>query len=54
MVDKTRLSSSIEHASSMVMKISENDMKMSDIHVDQTYAVVDKTNRRNTDEWRQN
>ncbi|CAC5379618.1 unnamed protein product [Mytilus coruscus] len=49
-VDKGRKSDSVKHASTLVRNSSEKDMEMSVIHVDQTYAVVDKTNRRKADE----
>ncbi|CAG2215855.1 unnamed protein product [Mytilus edulis] len=44
-VDKGRKSESVKHASPLVKNSSEKDMEMSGLHVDQTYAVVDKTNR---------
>ncbi|XP_052060718.1 uncharacterized protein LOC127700996 [Mytilus californianus] len=49
-VDKGRKSDSVKHASTLVRNSSEKDKEMSVIHVDQTYAVVDKTNRRKADE----
>ncbi|XP_076078604.1 uncharacterized protein LOC143048682 [Mytilus galloprovincialis] len=49
-VDKGRKSKSVKHASTLVRNSSEKDMEMSGLHVDQTYAVVDKTNRGKADE----
>ncbi|XP_071137454.1 uncharacterized protein [Mytilus edulis] len=50
-VDKGRQSDSDKHASTLEVKNSiEKNMEMSGTHVDQTYAVVDKTNRGKTDE----
>ncbi|CAG2190228.1 unnamed protein product [Mytilus edulis] len=49
-VDKGRKSESVKHASPLVKNSSKKDMEMSGLHVDQTYAVVDKTNRSKADE----
>ncbi|VDI64166.1 Hypothetical predicted protein [Mytilus galloprovincialis] len=49
-VDKGRKSESVKHASPLVKNSSEKDTEMSGLHVDQTYAVVDKTNRGKADE----
>lgn len=50
-VDKGRQSDSVKPASTLeVRNSSKRDMEMSGTHVDQTYAVVDKTQRGKADE----
>ncbi|XP_063405122.1 uncharacterized protein LOC134688376 [Mytilus trossulus] len=50
-VDKGSQSGSVKHSSTLkVRNSSEKDMEMASIHVDQTYTVIDKTNREKADE----